>query len=134
MAGIEKVVFDLAGLQIAGLRSNAGARHQVLAVHGWLDNANSFAPMMPLLDDIDLVAIDLPGHGHSSHLSEAANYHLIDTPFWFFKVADALEWDSFHILGHSLGGCLAPLAAVTDPSRIKSIMLLEASGPLAEPP
>jgi len=129
---------DLPGLSIAGLRFITGdnplKRKRVLAVHGWLDNANSFVPLAPLLDDIDLIAIDLPGHGLSGHLPSAATYHFIDTPDWVFQVADAVDWSTFHWLGHSLGGCLAPFAAVSKPSQLQSIILLEASGPLTEIP
>ncbi|HQC73883.1 MAG TPA: alpha/beta hydrolase, partial [Candidatus Competibacteraceae bacterium] len=39
----------------------------VLAVHGWLDNAASFDALAPLLPELRLVALDLPGHGHSAH-------------------------------------------------------------------
>lgn len=105
----------------------------MLAVHGWLDNANSFMPLMPLLDDVDLVAIDLPGHGQSSHLPAGAQYHFVDTPGQLFEVAERLGWADFHWLGHSLGGCLAPFAAVARPATVSSIMMLEASGPLTEP-
>lgn len=134
MTDIKPVSFEVAGMKIAGLRGNGGARHRALAVHGWLDNANSFVPMMPLLTDIDLVAIDLPGHGHSDHLPSMANYHLLDLPYFFFKIAEQLDWPAFHYLGHSLGACLAPFTAVANPDPIQSIILLEASGPLSESP
>lgn len=138
----EKVIteqtFHLPGLTLTALRASTGSgeqpRHRVLAAHGWLDNANSFIPLMPLLDNVDLVAIDLPGHGHSSHLAEGAHYHFVDVPGTLLHVADLLGWETFHWLGHSLGGCLAPFAAVTAPRAIQSIMMLEATGPLSEIP
>jgi pimeloyl-ACP methyl ester carboxylesterase len=123
------------GLTVTGIRATtANPKHRVLAAHGWLDNANSFVPLMPLLDDIDMVAVDLLGHGHSSHLPKAAHYHFVDTPGVIFQIAAKLGWADFHWLGHSLGGCLAPFAAVERPASISSIMMLEASGPLTEEP
>lgn len=132
-AVVRPISFDIPGLRIAALRSNEGARHRVLAVHGWLDNANSFLPLMRHLADVDLVAIDLPGHGHSGHLPDTATYHFADMPYYFFKIAEQLNWPSFHFLGHSLGGCLAPFTAVCNPEPVRSITMLEASGPLSEP-
>lgn len=130
--------FVIAGQTLAGLRIRTGSdnqpRHRLLAAHGWLDNANSFVPLMPLLHDVDLVALDLPGHGYSSHLPIGANYHFVDTPNALMQVADSLSWQEFHWLGHSLGGCLAPFAAVSRPDVILSIIMLEASGPLTEDP
>ncbi|NIR25586.1 MAG: alpha/beta hydrolase, partial [Gammaproteobacteria bacterium] len=43
-----------------------GAR-PVLALHGWLDNAASFDALGELLEGVQLVALELAGHGHSQH-------------------------------------------------------------------
>ncbi|EQD70798.1 alpha/beta fold family hydrolase, partial [mine drainage metagenome] len=44
---------------------------------GWLDNAASFATLAPLLAARHrVIALDLPGHGHSAHLPPAARYDL----------------------------------------------------------
>ena len=133
-ASIHSTSFDVQGLSIAALRSNPGARHRVLAVHGWLDNANSFIPLCALLPDVDLVAIDLPGHGHSAHLGPGAHYHFIDIMSWAHGVAEALKWQNFHYMGHSLGGCIAPFIAAAHPESVSSITMLEATGPITETP
>lgn len=40
-----------------------------IAIHGWMDCAGSFDRLIPMLDDrFYIVAIDLPGHGFSTHL------------------------------------------------------------------
>jgi len=48
---------------LRGLRWGRSGDASILALHGWLDNAASFARLAPLLMDADVVAIDLPGHG-----------------------------------------------------------------------
>ena len=123
------------GLTIASLRQRdiqANCNTRVLCLHGWLDNANSFVPMMPYLPDMDLVAIDLPGHGHSSHLQGA--YSVLDTAVRCLDIANALEWDTFHVIGHSLGGSIALMMAVAAPQRIVSATSIESAGPLTEAP
>ena len=57
--------FDLRGLRVAAIEWGADGARPVLALHGWLDNAASFARLATLLDRLHLVAIDLPGHGRS---------------------------------------------------------------------
>jgi pimeloyl-ACP methyl ester carboxylesterase len=128
---------ELADLTIRGFRSApnnvSGETPRVICIHGWLDNANSFAPVYPLLTHCDIVAIDLPGHGRSDHYRNHVPYTVASSMHYVLQVATALGWDSFHLLGHSLGGCIAPLCAVAESDRIESLMLIDALGPISEP-
>ena len=56
--------------RLAALGWRQAGLPRVLALHGWLDNAASFAPLAPLLHGLDLVALDLPGHGRYVGLVE----------------------------------------------------------------
>ena len=117
---------------IAGLRSGEAGAPRVLALHGWLDNAASFLPLSQHLRGIDLVAIDLPGHGASTHLPLPADYLLITFARAAFAAADALGWERFALLGHSLGGVVASVMASAQPHRIERLLASEAWGALAE--
>lgn len=125
--------FDLAWGRLAALR-NHGRGPRVLALHGWLDNAASFLPMAPYLRDFDLVALDLPGHGRSAHLPAGAEYAFGVNIAAVLDVADALGWDHFHLLGHSMGAGIASLIAAACPERIGRLAVIEMLGALAEPP
>ena len=57
--------WDVDGLQMAGLRWGTPGARPLLALHGWLDNAQSFTPLAPHLSQFDFVALDLTGHGRS---------------------------------------------------------------------
>ncbi len=119
---------------LAALRWNAGAKHRVLAVHGWLDNAMSFALLAQYLPDCDLVAIDLPGHGQSGHLPPGFWYHFIDYLGDVLDAMDALGWGRANLLGHSLGGATASTLAAAAPHRVERLLVIEALGPLAVAP
>ena len=117
--------------RLAALRFGHGGV-PVLALHGWLDNAASFMPIAPQLADLDLVALDLPGHGASAHLPASAEYTLIAAARAALAAADALGWPRFALLGHSMGGAAATLLAAAVPQRIERLALIEALGGLVE--
>ncbi|MEO5963462.1 MAG: alpha/beta fold hydrolase, partial [Thermomonas sp.] len=119
--------------RIAGLR-NDGDGPRVLALHGWLDNAASFIPLAQHLNGIDLVAIDQPGHGRSAHLPPGTDYSFVGAINAILDVADALGWDQFSLLGHSMGGGIGSLIAAACPDRIERLVAIEALGALAEVP
>ena len=119
--------------RIAGLR-NDGDGPRVLALHGWLDNAASFIPLAQHLHGIDLVAIDQPGHGRSAHLPPGTDYSFVGAINAILDVADALGWERFALLGHSMGGGIGSLIAAACPDRIQRLVAIEALGALAEAP
>lgn len=106
----------------------------MIAIHGWLDNANSFDQIAPFLEPhFYIIAIDLPGHGLSSHLPEGCFYHFIDGIFNVLKIINALGFNQVHLLGHSMGACLASLIGGIVPNQILSMILIEALGPFSSP-
>jgi pimeloyl-ACP methyl ester carboxylesterase len=105
----------------------------LLALHGWLDNAGSFALLAPLLARrFRVIALDLPGHGHADHLAPGASYHYLDYVRVVLDAADALQLDRYTLLGHSLGAGIAALAAAAMPERVERLLLIEGLGPLGD--
>ncbi|HEY5791406.1 MAG TPA: alpha/beta hydrolase [Gammaproteobacteria bacterium] len=116
-------------LRIAALRWGSGGPQRLLALHGWLDNAASFTALAPLLDGCEVVALDLPGHGHSEHRPPGVPYHFVDFVPDVLAAADALGWQRFALLGHSLGAGIASYVAVVAPQRVCALALVEGLGP-----
>ncbi len=125
---------DLPNLRVAARRSGNPQGKKLLALHGWLDNAASFEPLAPFFTDHDLVAIDLPGHGRSSHRADGAWYHFIDYCSDVLGVVDALGWSQFGMLAHSLGGAVASVFAGAVPERVERLLLIESLGPISTEP
>lgn len=131
---VREVDFDIPYGRIAGLRSGAPGGAKVLALHGWLDNAASFLPLAAHFPGLDLVMLDLPGHGRSTHLGAGADYNLPVTMNAVLDVADALGWERFALLGHSMGAGIASILAASLPQRVTRLVAIEALGGLTETP
>ncbi len=120
----QQVRFDVLDLQIAAQRWHEGGL-PVIALHGWLDNSESFAAMATHMPTVDLVALDMAGHGWSSHRAAHANYLIWDDIREILAVADALGWQRFGVLGHSRGAIIAALLAAVVPERIRAVGLID---------
>jgi pimeloyl-ACP methyl ester carboxylesterase len=97
----------------------------VIALHGWLDNAASFDFLAPLLPQYHWVCLDLAGHGKSDHRCHFGSYNIWQDVVDVFAVADLLECEQFHLVGHSRGAVVAALAAGTFAARVQSLSLIE---------
>ena len=132
--GLDDIAIDIPLGRIAALRRGEPGAPKVLALHGWLDNAASFIPLSAHLPGLDLVAIDQPGHGRSAHLPAGADYSFVGAINAILDVADALGWERFALLGHSMGAGIASMIAAACPQRVERLVAIEALGALAEVP
>ncbi|MDC5807256.1 alpha/beta hydrolase [Vibrio europaeus] len=112
------------------------AELSVVFLHGWLDNAASFESVMASLHTLNpdwhLCAIDLPGHGLSSH-KEASNFYpfhdYIDDVYQFLA---NLSPNRLVLVGHSLGALIASCYSAAFPEQVSGLVQIEGYGPLAE--
>lgn len=131
MTPAEELSIALPQATLTAKRWGDASKPPLLALHGWLDNAGSFDFLAPLLaDDWQVVALDLRGHGRSSHIAPGSWYHYVDYFDELRGVLDHFGWAKVDLLGHSLGGTLASLFAALYPERIGRLLLIEALGPL----
>lgn len=128
------VEWQVNSLKLAGLSWGRAGEKPLLALHGWLDNAASFAKLAPLLDGWHVVAPDLTGHGLSDHRSEDASYQIWDDLPELLGILDSLGWETFDLVGHSRGGIIAGLLASAFPERINRLVMLDAVAPGPVPP
>ncbi|KAL7852534.1 hypothetical protein SRHO_G00183190 [Serrasalmus rhombeus] len=101
----------------------------VLCIHGWSDNSGSFNNLIPLLpSDWRCLAIDLPGHGFSSHRPAGVFYGF---PYYVAdmrRVLEAVQWKCFSTIGHSMGGSIAAMFSALYPEMVEAIVLLDSFG------
>ncbi|KAK2818040.1 hypothetical protein Q7C36_021973 [Tachysurus vachellii] len=101
----------------------------VLCIHGWSDNSGSFNNLIPLLPaDWRCVAVDLPGHGLSSHRPAGVFYTFPTYIADVRRVIEALQWKRFSIIGHSMGGNISGMLCVLYPDMVEALVLLDSYG------
>ncbi|KNX76973.1 alpha/beta hydrolase [Pseudomonas sp. 250J] len=124
-AQVEEIRLTLGHIELAAHLFGPADGLPVIALHGWLDNANSFARLAPHLKGLRIVALDLAGHGYSEHRPVGAGYALADYAHDVLRVAEQLGWERFGLLGHSLGAIISVQLAGALPERVSHLALID---------
>jgi len=145
--------------------STGPVTRRILCLHGWMDNCRSFHYLAPELvnkfpspspaansnsyEDVEVVALDLPGHGLSSHNSkDGPPTQLAAAAYYVSEAVEQLQWykppqspntpqeenpcnNKFTLVGHSMGAAVSCLYAAAFPEQVEKLVLLEGVGPLA---
>ncbi|MFW2587534.1 alpha/beta fold hydrolase [Sagittula sp. SSi028] len=121
--------FNVDGLTYAARVWGPQHGQPVLALHGWMDHADSFGRLAPLLPECRIVALDLSGQGLSSLRAPHATYNIWDDLPQLVAVLDQLGWDKPVVLGHSRGAIIGALLAAAVPDRVGALVALDALVP-----
>lgn len=94
----------------------------LVLVHGFMGGSAQWGPQQSgLSDDIELLAIDLPGFGENNHL-ETINT-IGGFADWVIEDLRKRNIKRYHLLGHSMGGMIAQEIALRDPDRVDHLVL-----------
>lgn len=127
----------LDGMRIAYQEWGAGQAKRIITFHGWLDNSNSFQVLGPYLANhgYHVVALDLIGHGQSSHLPKAADYSSIrSVPYVREVLNKCLRWEGSIVIGHSMGAGIGLMYAGCYPETVQKLVMIEGFGPVSRKP
>jgi len=137
---IDELSYQLEDLKLTALACGNEADEPVLCLHGYLDNAASFLPLMQqiaqesdLLSERRIIALDWPGHGHSDHRSIGAHYHFFDYVSDLLALFTLNNWQAIDIVAHSMGAMIASAFAAAFPEKVKSLTLIDSFGFICAP-
>lgn len=120
------------GLGYNLLEWDADSDHTVILVHGFLDMAWGWAPMVrdsELLGRCHIVAPDMRGHGDSDRVGPGGYYHFMDYVADLIGVIDQVGRERVSLVGHSMGGAVVSYTAGAFPERVEKLAVLEGLGP-----
>jgi pimeloyl-ACP methyl ester carboxylesterase len=119
---------DVGPLSLVATEAGAGGR-PLLLVHGFTGNRNDFDPVVEPLAELGwhVVAPDLRGHGDSGRLDDEGAYSFATFADDLVALVDDLGWDTFVLLGHSMGGMVAQTLVLAVPERVRGLVLMDTS-------
>lgn len=121
----QETKIDLGYTTIAGKFWGSIQGEPTIALHGYLDNANSFDMIAPQLHDLRIFAMDFAGHGWSDYRRPGELYTGLNDIRDVLAVADELGWDKFNILGHSMGAEIGSQLASFFPDRVIRLLCID---------
>jgi pimeloyl-ACP methyl ester carboxylesterase len=109
------------GLSIRFARSEDGDDHALL-LSPWPESLLAFEPMWArLAENTHLVAIDLPGFGHSQRRDALLSPRAMGE--FVIRVADAFGLENPHVIGPDIGTGASLFAAALYPGRLRSLVV-----------
>ena len=111
------------------------SKPRVLLLHGWISSHRVYRECWADLGEMaHYCAVDLVGFGDSDKPSpKNAPYE----PRWYSKqlkaFVDAIGWDKFILIAHSMGGLVATEFAIAYPQFVDRLILIDSVG-IAQPP
>jgi pimeloyl-ACP methyl ester carboxylesterase len=119
------------GLSYHLLEWDGGGDHTVILLHGFLDNAWGWQPVVEagLERGFHVVAPDLRGHGDSDWVGPGGYYHFPDYLADVHELVTLVGRARVSLVGHSMGGSVASYYAGSFPDRVHKLVLCEGLGP-----
>src|SRR5258708_31124846 len=107
-----------------GYKSLGGGEHKVLMMNGWFGDDESFATMpdQPSLGEFTYAVMAYRGYGASRQ--QRGDYSMAEIAADALALADALEWDVFSLVGHSMGGMAVQRVLADAPRRVRKIVAI----------
>ena len=99
---------------------------RLLAIHGKQDNCGVFDRIIPSLGgNYCVLAVDLPGHGFSSHYPSGVPLDFLNDIIAIVCVLRHVQWKRALVLGHSMGGQIGFFLTATFPEYVEKLIVID---------
>ncbi len=97
----------------------------VIMVHGWPESSFCWEGVAAEMDSsFRIIAPDLRGLGDSERTMDLLSYRKNQLGKDIIAIADALDIDTFYLVGHDWGGIVAQEIALMVPDRVKKLTIM----------
>ncbi|MER7442464.1 alpha/beta fold hydrolase [Micromonospora avicenniae] len=96
--------------------------HKVLALHGWFGSARGWGWLPELLDTERFTWAFLDYRGYGERSDVGGDFSLAEISRDALALVDSLGWDTFSVVGHSMGGSAAQRVLADAPGRVERLV------------
>jgi pimeloyl-ACP methyl ester carboxylesterase len=129
LSGVRSRMVSTARLALYVYESGARDAEPLVLIHGNASSARFFEDLMAALPGFHTIAPDLRGYGASEAKVVDARRGVRDYADDIHALVETLDLVRFHLLGWSLGGCIAMQYTLDHPERVQSLTLHATGSP-----
>lgn len=96
--------------------------HAVIVLHGWFGDARAFDATEPWLSPADFSYVFMDYRGYGGMREVTGDYTISEIAADVIALADALGFERFSLVGHSMGGMAIEKVAALVPGRVRSMV------------
>ena len=96
--------------------------HHVIALHGWFGHANGWGPFAQHLDRQRFSYAFMDQRGYGGMRGSGGPYTVEQIAQDALALADALGWQRFSLIGHSMGGSAIQQVLAAAPERVRALV------------
>jgi len=101
----------------------ANKNENIFIIHGLFGSLSNLSSLgKELQANFNVILVDVRNHGQSPRNASMTYQEMAND---IFELADALEIEEFSVIGHSMGGKIAMTCALTQPHRIKRLVVAD---------
>ncbi|MFG2126610.1 alpha/beta fold hydrolase [Streptomyces sp. NPDC048751] len=95
---------------------------KVIVLHGWLSDAASWLPVWQTADGHTFTWCFMDARGYGLSRERRGTYTMTEIAQDALTVADALGWQEFSLVGHSMTGLAIQRALIAAPERVRALV------------
>ena len=105
---------------LIGHQTYGSGKNGVIVLHGWFSDHTAFQQIFSFLDTdtFTYAFVDYRGYGKSTNIP--GEHTMKEIAADAINLADELGWDTFHVIGHSMGGMAMQRVVLDAPGRVLS--------------
>jgi pimeloyl-ACP methyl ester carboxylesterase len=103
-------------------RRHGNGEHKVIVLHDWFGTTAGWGAFLDYLDKSRFGYAMLDYRGYGDRVSEPGDYTLAEIAGDVLALADELGWETFSLVGHSMGGKAAQRVLAEAPHRVRKLV------------